>query len=348
MISGIIVAGMCVALILTMGRVAGTEQAVLSSIDERGPRLITVRAEPGAGLKTSFLERLSRVDGIEWAGAFGAAEDVRNSAFTGGEPVPLRLAYSLDFGYLQLTTNNEKPQESWAYASPAALQSLGMKGPSGGMQKLSDGTDIAVIGQLSTPDFLGFLEPLMIIPHAVPTHTADAPVGLVTVLVSTPELVPTVADLIASTLDVPDSSKVKVTTNKDLAALRGSISSDLGDFGGSLVLAIFAVSVLLVSSTLFGLVLLRRKDFGRRRALGATKTFIVFLLLFQSGTVSVGAAVFGSALAGLALNLLNDPQPPLTFYLSTVILATAAGLIAAVVPGLVASNRDPIRELRVP
>lgn len=113
-----------------------------------------------------------------------------------------------------------------------------MTDPSGGMTKVSDGADIAIIGQLSTPDFLGFLEPLVIIPHAVPTHTADAPVGLVAVLVSTPELVPTIADLIASTLDVPDSSKVKVTTNKDLAALRGSISTQLGDFGGSLVLAI--------------------------------------------------------------------------------------------------------------
>lgn len=336
------------ALILTMGRVAGTEQAVLSSIDERGPRLITVRAEPGAGLKTSFLERLSRVNGIEWAGAFGPAEDARNSAFTGGEPVPTRLAYSLDFGYLQITTNNETPSESQAYASADALRSLGMTDPSGGMKKVSDSTDIAIIGQLSTPDFLGFLEPLVIIPYAVQTQTADAPVGLVAVLVSTPELVPTIADLIASTLDVPDSSKVKVTTNKDLAALRGSISSQLGDFGGSLVLAIFAVSVLLVASTLFGLVLLRRKDFGRRRALGATKAFIVFLLVVQSGIVSLGAAVLGSALAGLALNLLSDPQPPPAFYLSTVILATAAGLIAAVVPGLVASNRDPIRELRVP
>ncbi|WP_431768431.1 FtsX-like permease family protein [Paenarthrobacter nicotinovorans] len=106
--------------------------------------------------------------------------------------------------------------------------------------------------------------------------------------------------------------------------------------------------MLLVASTLFGLVLLRRKDFSRRRALGATKTFIVLLLVVQSGIVSLGAAVTGSALAALALNLLSDPQPPPTFYLSTVILATAAGLIAAVVPGLVASSRDPIRELRVP
>lgn len=79
-VSIIMVAGMCATVLLTTGRTVGAEQAVLGSIDSAGTRAVVVRAEADAGLNTAVLDRLANLDGIEWAGAFGAAQDVQNTA----------------------------------------------------------------------------------------------------------------------------------------------------------------------------------------------------------------------------------------------------------------------------
>jgi putative ABC transport system permease protein len=99
---------------------------------------------------------------------------------------------------------------------------------------------------------------------------------------------------------------------------------------------------------LTGLVILRRKDFGRRRALGATRALIVCLVLTQTLGLAAGGAVLGTAIATLVLSFDGDPLPGIAFTSGICVLAIAVSLVAAVVPATFASRRDPIRELRVP
>lgn len=343
-VSIIMVAGMCATVLLTTGRTVGAEQAVLGSIDSAGTRAVVIRAEAGSGLNTAVLERLANLDGIEWAGAFGTAHDVQNAAFGDGTRVPVRLAYGDD---IQRLTGNLPVADNSALASAIALQQLGMPDEVGGV--LSEtGAGYAITGRIDVPDYLRFLEPLVVVPQ---TETADAtpsPVSVLVVIAARPDLVAPVSQAVVSLLAVDDVRKVKLSTSGSLAELRALVQGQLGSFGRNLVLVIFALTAVLVAAILYGLVMLRRKDFGRRRALGASQGLIVGLLLTQMVVLSAMGAAVGSAGAAIGLASVGDPLPGWDFFTAVGILAIITGLAAALIPALAAAKRDPLKELRVP
>lgn len=344
-VSIIMVAGMCATVLLTTGRTVGAEQAVLGSIDSAGTRSIVVRAEAEAGLTTDVLDRLDNLDGIEWAGAFGAARDVQNTAFPEGTRVPVRLAWGDDLHALGIT--NLPVTDHSALASPAALEQLGMPDEVGGIAS-SAGEQYAVVGSIEVPDYLQFLEPLIVVPQTRTTDTTPAPVSVLVVIAARPDLVAPVSQAVQSVLAVDDITKVTLSTSESLAQLRALVQGQLGSFGRNLVIVIFALTAVLVAAILYGLVMLRRKDFGRRRALGASQGLIVGLLLSQMAVLSVIGTILGSAGAAIGLAATGDPLPGWDFFTAVGILATITGLIAALIPALAAARRDPLKELRVP
>lgn len=343
-VSIVIVAGMCATVLLTTGRTVGAEQAVLSTLDSAGTRSIVVRAEGAAGLDQSVLDRVSGIDGIEWAAAFGAATDVRNAAIPEGTRVPVRLVWGEELSAIGVADTQPLGSGS-AYASALALRQLGMLDGVGGIVS-TDGADYAVMGELEVPDFLQFLEPLVVVPRE--TSDAAASVSVLVVIAETPDLVGPVSDAVLSVLAVDDPTKVKVSTSESLAKLRALVQGQLGSFGRNLVIVIFALTAMLVAAILYGLVMLRRKDFGRRRALGASQGLIVGLLLTQMAALSVVGAVLGSVGAAVGLAATGDPLPGLDFFVAVGVLAVAVGTMAALLPAIAAARRDPLRELRVP
>ncbi|UOE43868.1 FtsX-like permease family protein [Agromyces larvae] len=122
----------------------------------------------------------------------------------------------------------------------------------------------------------------------------------------------------------------------------------IGGYGHTLTLGILALTAILVGAILYGIVMLRRKDFGRRRALGASRALIVGLLLTQTALLAATGAIIGSAVAHATLAATGDPQPGWEYTLGVATLATAVGVAAALIPALAAARREPIRELRVP
>jgi putative ABC transport system permease protein len=339
----VMIAGMCATVLLTTGRTVGAEQAVLGSIDSEGTRSIVVRADADAGLDSTVLDRLANIDGIAWAGAFGAAQDVTNTRFPGATKVPMRLVWGSQFDDLDVPATSPVPSGS-VWASPLALEGLGMPEAVGGVVADS-GADFAVTGTLTTPDFLGFLEPLAIAPQAA---TEPGSVAVLVVIAERPDLVAPVSTAVQSVLAVSDPTKIKLSTSENLAALRGLVEGQLGAFGRSLVVVIFALTAVLVAAILYGLVMLRRKDFGRRRALGASQSLIVALLLTQTAALALIGATIGSTVAAISLAATGDPLPGIGFFAAIGILSIAIGIVAALTPALAAARRDPLKELRVP
>lgn len=94
--------------------------------------------------------------------------------------------------------------------------------------------------------------------------------------------------------------------------------------------------------------MLRRNDFGRRRALGASQGLIVGLLLTQVAVLSAIGAIIGCAAAAIGLAATGDPLPGLDFFAAVAALAVAVGAVAAAIPAVAAARRDPLTELRVP
>lgn len=93
---------------------------------------------------------------------------------------------------------------------------------------------------------------------------------------------------------------------------------------------------------------MRRRDIGRRRALGATRATIMTLMIGQVTVAALTSAIIGAGI-GVALLARGDAPIPNLPYITAVVLAlTGISAIAAGIPALIASRRDPLSELRVP
>jgi putative ABC transport system permease protein len=340
-----VVAVLCAVVVLTTGRTVGAQNAIVSRIDSAGTRSIVVRAPASAGLDTGVLGRLANASQISSVVAFGAADDVTNAAFAGGERVSLRAEYvAQPEPLLHALTSNSSGRP--VLASPAAQRALGLADGVGAVSSVASGATFDIDGVLELPDSLAFLDPVVAAP-ASPDPTAPQAVTVLVVVAASSEQVEAVTALVVSMLGVTNPEKVTVTTSAQLAALRGAVQSQLGAFSRSLTALVFAVGAVLVAAILFGLVMLRRKDFGRRRALGASRPLIVALLLTQVAVLGSIGAVVGCLGSGAVLLALGDPLPTLSFVAAAAVLATLTAVAASGVPAVVASTRDPLRELRV-
>ncbi|WP_241961183.1 ABC transporter permease [Salinibacterium hongtaonis] len=214
----------------------------------------------------------------------------------------------------------------------------------GAVSSLND-SEYTVFGEVYVPDYLSFLEPAVLAPQ--PSHDSG-PISILVVVAESPNLVAPLSEAVLSVLGIADVSSVKVTTSETLAQLRAVVKGELGSFGRGLVFIVFVISAALTGAILFGLVMMRRKDFGRRRALGATQSLIVLLLMGQTALLSLVGAILGTATALVVVAIGEDPLPGADFVVAIGVLAVVISTLASVFPAVAAARRDPIHELRVP
>nr|WP_158542871.1 FtsX-like permease family protein [Phytoactinopolyspora halophila] len=341
------VAGMCVAVLMTTGRTAAAEDAALAEIDAAGTRSIVVRADADARLTANVIDRLQAVTEIDTAIGFGPIVDARNAQVPDGPKVPLRNGYgTLDGRSLVVPDLPDR-----ALASTEAIQTLGFRDGLGAL-RTDTGHELVVSGKLEVPAYATFLEPLVVIPSSKPdapsgTRPTD-PLTVLIVLADSPRHVAPVSDTVKSLLEAADETKITMETSQELATIRTAIQGELGSYGRGTVLVILAVSAALVAVNLLTLVSIRRKDFGRRRALGATRSLIVALLLTQTALLAGIGALVGVAGALTALSVTGSPLPGPSFVIAVVIAAVLTALLGALLPAISAARKDPLHELRVP
>lgn len=340
LLSAAIVAGMCVAVLVTSGKSVGAQQSILRSLDSAGTRSIVIRAEPDAGLTSRVVSRLALLQGVEWFGAFGPATDVTNDRIPGGAKAPLRHAWLSD---RELVLSG-RTASLGVEASESALTTLGLQGVSGSAVE-SRGATWAVVGEFDVPPHLQFLDPMILLPQS---ESTEGDVSVLVVIASRPELTEPVADAVRSILGVTDPAKIAIESSEGLAKLRTTVDTQLSDYGRGLTGLTLLVSGCLIATVLLGMVLLRRKDFGRRRALGATRTLIVGLVVGQAAIASLVGAILGAIISVASLSFMADPLPSPEYFVAVGTLGSLMGVVASVVPAVIASRRDPIRELRVP
>lgn len=350
-LTAVMVAGMCVAALLTTGRTVGAEEAVLAQVDAAGTRSITVRADESAGLTADRVERLSTIEGVDQVTGFGPVVDARNAAVSGGTPVAVREAYGTVGNRVMRAPAQPVSAARTALASEASADTLGLADGTGTVTT-DDGEELLVTGRIDVPEHLTELEPLVVVPSSLPGDGAaarsDATLTTLVVLARSPSEVTAVTEVVRSMVPRAEPGEVTVETSTALAEIRATVAGELGDHGRGTVLAILAVSAALLAVNLLALVTLRRKDFGRRRALGASRGTIVTLLLTQvTMLAAVGAATgVGAALAALAAA--GDPLPDAEFTVAVVVASVLVATVAALGPAVMAAHRDPLHELRVP
>lgn len=342
-----VVAGSTWTVLATAGRSAAAQEAVLSQVDAQGTRTIVVQAKGSQpGMTTTTVDCLTRLDAVEAVIGLGPVTDATAAALPAGQRIGVRLGYGRISG-ADLFQPSETPGVRTAWASPASAQVAGM--PVGaGTIRLIDGEDLLVTRSLQVPAFLRELEPLTLVPADRSTQRAPQPVATIVVLARTPQDVSAVAGAVRAMLvDVPPDGAT-VQSSVAMADLRAAIGGELTRQSRGVVLGLLAAVTAATLLNVWGMVLLRRKDFGRRRALGATRLTIVLLVVLQVLLVAVVGAVAG-ALAGtgwLAFN--GEARPALGYTAALCVALVSAAAAAAAVPAAYAARRDPIAELRVP
>lgn len=338
----VMVVAMCAGIVLTTGRTVGTEQSVLATVDSVGTRSLVVRAEAQAGLTSDVLERISRLSGVQWAAAFSDASDVDNSRIAEGEKVALRSVWSSDLGKLGIDAGRFPPGSAWA--SEGALASLGLPGGTGSVST-DGGAEVDVVGTAASYEHLSVIGESVLVP--MPPSTIGS-VGYVIVIASEPETVRPLTRSIGPLLAPTNPEGITVTTSARYADLRAVLEGTLGGFGRGLVILIAGAGAILVGATQYGLVQMRRKDFGRRRALGATRGLIVLLVVCQVLLVATVGALLGTLGSAVLLVIGGHPLPSVEFLVATGTLAIVVAVLAALLPAQRAASRDPQHELRVP
>lgn len=96
----------------------------------------------------------------------------------------------------------------------------------------------------------------------------------------------------------------------------------------------------------FAAVSARRRDFGRRRALGARRSDLVALIVGHIALAALSGSANGLA-AGVALvRSMTQEAVDLTYPAATSTLMIVISAVSGLGPALVAAMRDPLKVLR--
>ena len=354
--AALILAIVCFVILVTTGQSAASEAGIISRIDSVGTRLLVFSDDKGeAQIHSEGIADVTALSDVTWAFGLGAATDVSNTAIyatatgvaarqiVGDLPEPIRLI------------TGRLPQPGEAIAGINASETLNLQGG---------------VGTVSPSELLPTGQPG---PHAsrqipvVGCFTAQAPLDSLarTVLIATepdPELsvryvyalatnvavIDRLGDVLRTSLPAADPGKVTVEVPTGAAELRQVIAGDLGRSSRQTMLVVLGVGIAIIAVTTLGAVTARRREFGRRRALGATRSAIVALVLVQTAACAVIGTVVGTTAGLLVVNNSTGMLPAPGFVAGVAVLVVIVALLGSIPPAIAAALRDPMRILRVP
>lgn len=338
----LVAAAMMLATLLTAGRAAATEAEIVSSVDGAGSRLIEVTiTEPSPGLNSSAISRVRDLDNVEWVLALGPARDVRSVQLESRINVAARtLLTDLPPG-VNVTAGRE-PGPGEAIVTTAAQKRLQLEYPVGA---IADGSrTYSVVGGFEA---VGLIDTLGRLVLTGTTPEVPEQATLIYVLADDANNVEGVVNAFRAVADVP-AEYIVVKTSDTLIELGNVVNGSIGELSRQLAAGAIIAGVVLVALTMTLALTSRRRDFGRRRALGATRSALVAVILLEVGLpVIIGAITGLGIMAGLVIGL-EAAIPPPSFIAAAFGLTCVAGLLAAIPPTMWAARQDPLKILRVP
>lgn len=339
----VVVAAMCVASIVTVGRSAAAAAEVAARMEQAGARRLTVidtRAGEFVNERTrAVVQGLSTV---ETAVALGAPFDAVNGLVgPGGTRVPVWPVIG-DPAKVGTLVRGRAPQPGEALVSVSALRSLSLEHP---------------VGVLATPDGLQQF-PIVGAYAALPPFEDAAAGAIVAAPEGTPgrELRVVITDVTAARASVssilgvlspPDPQGVQIESPTGIAQTAQDLNAQLSGFGRTLLLLILGAGGFFVAAVVLADVLVRRRDLGRRRTLGITRSDLVRLVAARALIAAVLGASAGCVAGGLANGFTGSPTPA-DFVVGIGVLACLVAAIAALPPAAYAARLDPVRVMRTP
>ncbi|WP_157984028.1 ABC transporter permease [Nesterenkonia muleiensis] len=339
---------MCTAALATVGRTAAAEQQLHQRLDSAGARVLTV-TEPSSGshelINPATISQAAGLSSTERALGAVTAIDVLNGAVgDGAHRVPAWGVYG-DLEDAVVLDSGRWPEQGEALVSEEGMERLNLDEPAGWVQPSSTNglDDWAVVGTFTPREPFGDYGVGVVYP-------LDEDVAAVTtlhVVLHDGNQAAAAQSAVLGILDPPASDHLSVQSPLSMAQLQDELAGDFTTFGRTLLLGVLAGGAFLVAIVVLADVLVRRKDLGRRRALGASREVIVGLVVLRTALPATLGATLGIA-AGLGIAGAFDALPPWDFTTGTVVLAILVASVSAVIPAVYAATRDPVNVLRTP
>jgi len=338
----VLTAAMCASTLLTVGRSAAAERQVAATLEDAGSRRLVVTDARSSGFITpSMVDMIAGLATVERAVGISTPTDVTNARIgPGGTKVVERQVIGPMHDAVRLV-DGRWPREGEALVSAAVLGRLGMDEPVGAVAR-ADGTTFAVVGTFEPrAPFEDLGDGVVVL--AAPGEAAHS----IDVLIRSSTAATATERAVLATLGRPDRADLNVTSPASLAEVQHAVMGDLSAFGRRLMLLVLGVGGLLVAVVALSDVLLRRRELGRRRALGAPRWVLISLVVGRTAVAAVVGAAGGTGI-GVVVTANLGQSVPVTFALGTAILAVVVATVATVPPAVTAANRDPVRVLRTP
>jgi len=338
----LICAGVVLVTLATTGRTVGAEREVLARIEDAGTRAIQViddRANPG--LDHQILSAISRLDAVSWAIGLGPIEDVRPVGLDGADAVPARrIAGSSPELVLPSVTGSGVQ----AFVSNGSQARLGFTAAAGTVEGAT-GRQYPVVGVFRASGPLADLGDSILL-----TGDDDEDVGLrrITIEVVGAEAVAPVAETLRSLVGPGGQGGVTIEVSADLVLAQSVIRGEFAGFGRSIVLQALAGGLVLMVGAVLAGVNARRRDFGRRRALGASRGQLVSLVVAQALWSALPGVAAGALAGSTLVKVLSGSWPGWQFPVAVAVLTALSAAGAALIPAVLAAVRDPVAALRVP
>ncbi len=338
----VLCAAICAITVLTVGRTAAAETQVMSTIDDAGSRVLVISDRKDAGLITpAVVETLNGLNTIHQAIGIDSPFDVVNGPLgSGSEKVPAwRVLGSID-GAVELVSGR-LPRPGEAIVADAPQATLGLDWPLGVVSD-QDGAEYPVVGGfVARPPFQQFDKGILIVADA--GQTADS----VSIVISSVHTARATERAAVAILGPRSLDEIAVESPTALADLQRAVGGDLGSYGRGTLFLTLGAGAVLIAVVLLAEVLLRRRDLGRRRALGATRSGLLALVVTRTVLAATPGIVIGTG-AGMVAAQLWAQRPSYEFAAGVGVLTLMTAAAAAVAPALLAAYRDPVGVLRTP
>lgn len=338
-----VLAFIVVIVIVTLaGQSEAQREEVASTFNLPEYRTVEVIDEQGLGvIPWESVDRAGRLRGVENAWALGSAFEVTNSAVPERGRVSARMLSS-EWSELpvRLLSGRLPTTAGEALVDETAAQLLGFD-DTGGAVTSTAGAEWAVVGTYSP---MHRRAPSTVL---VPAQGAAEARSLSITVESVQGVAPMIS-VIGVLTDATAPGQYVVDRSADAGQLDAAVTSTVSRHGVMIVVTTMMTSAAVIALLSVLMVHTRRQEFGRRRALGATRSALVALVVLQGGiVVTAGAALGLVAGAGLSTARFGS-SPPWTLLVAILVTTVSGSALAQVPSALAAGLRDPVRVLRTP
>lgn len=343
-IAALILAAVCAVVFATTGQAAATEAKVVDRVDQAGSRAMALTDGSGsAHLTTEHLREVTRLEGVEWALGLGPTIDVRNDVLGPAGTLVAARTYFTDLPPAIQLVSGRPPRPGEAIAGEQASRDLALAAGTG--SAAGGNLSFPIVGIYSADEPLTDLNNVVLVRH---DGAKSMRMQSLYFMATTVGQVPILSSVVPDVVSVREPSELTIDSPVLLAELQEVLSGEVGRSSRRLMALVLGAGLILVAITQYGATAARRRDFGRRRALGASRWDLMVLVVTQGMLAGAAGALVGTGVGLLVVSRLTATLPRWDFILGVPTLTLLCSLAATLPPAVAAARADPVRILRVP